>query len=52
MKKQQKKTERLIAKKEQYAIAHPDEIFAMQNNGGPEVQELDFEVNMLTHKLG
>jgi hypothetical protein len=41
MKKQQKKTERLIAKKEQFALARPDQ--ALLNNGaaGPEIQDLD-----------
>lgn len=54
LKKQQKKTERLIAKKEQYALAHPDQDFNMNfyGGGGPEVQELDNEIQLLQHKLG
>lgn len=51
LKKQQKKTERLIAKKEQYALAHPDLQLTDLQGAGPEVQELDNEISMLNHKL-
>ena len=47
LKKDQKRTERLIAKKEQFLIAHPDQA----GQAAPEIQELDNEISMLTHKF-
>ncbi len=39
----------MIAKKELYAINHPDSV--LLEISGPEIQELDNEIALLTHKL-